>query len=388
MLDWLIIGGGVHGTHLSNLLLHEAGVPSGKLAVIDPFKAPLTAWRRRARACGMPYLRSPATHNIDLHILSVHRFARTPEGRPTADFIPNYYRPSTALFERHCDHVVRVRGLAGVRVAGLALAVRETGGGLMVSTNAGPMETRRVILTIGPPERPCWPGWALALRREGVPVSHVFDPAFRRPETPESMETVIIGGGITAVQAALALAPMTAGRITLISRHPLRIHNLDFDPCWIGPKCLRSYAGTPYPRRRAIIDAARHRGTVPEETAAAFDQLTREGRAAFRVGRVREASWRSGRIRISTDDGVWHADRILLATGFGPERPGGSLTDQMVGELGLETEACGYPVLDEGYRWHPRIFVTGALAELRGGPCARNIVGARNAGREILKAAL
>jgi hypothetical protein len=214
----------------------------------------------------------------------------------------------------------------------------------------------------------------------------VFDPDFRRGAMSAARETVILGGGITAVQLALALAGQTAGRITLISRHPLRINNLDFDPCWIGPKCLGSYVETPYAFRRGIVDGARHRGTVPEETAAAFDSLTGSGRARYRVADVRDASWASGRIRLMTDDGPFCADRIILATGFGPERPGGGLTDRMVAGLGLDTAACGYPILDAAYRWHPRIFVTGALAELRGGPCARNIVGARNAGREILKA--
>ena len=224
MLDWLIIGGGVHGTYLSNLLLHEAGVPVKRLAVLDPFEVPLTAWRRRARACGMPYLRSPATHNIDLHILSIHRFAQTGEGRPYADFIPNYYRPSTLLFERHCDHVVRVRALARVRVGGRAREIRETAGGLTVATHAGDLEARRVILAIGPPERMSWPDWAVALRRAGAPVSHVFDPAYQRPEHPDALQTVIIGGGITAVQAALALAPLAPRRITLLSRQIGRAH--------------------------------------------------------------------------------------------------------------------------------------------------------------------
>ena len=203
---------------------------------------------------------------------------------------------------------------------------------------------------------------------------------------PEFPETVILGGGITAVQLAIALAAAGSGRITLISRHPLRVNNLDFDPCWIGPKCLGAYVETPYTHRREIVDRARHRGTVPEETAARFNRLAAAGRVQYRVAEVRKASWSSGRIRLGTDDGACSADRIILATGFGPERPGGLLTERMVAGLGLEIAACGYPVLDAAYRWHPRIFVTGALAELRGGPSARNIVGARNAGREILKA--
>jgi thioredoxin reductase len=386
MLDWLIIGGGIHGTYLSNLLLTRASIPSEKLRVMDPFKTPLAAWRRRARACGMAYLRSPATHNIDLHILSVHRFAGTAAGRPHADFIPPYYRPSTGLFERHCDFVVQERGLDAVRIPGRALDIREAGNGLAVETDIGPVSTRRMILALGPGEHLCWPDWAREIRQEGGAVSHVFDPDFRREELPDRPEAVIIGGGVTAVQLALSLAREMSGRITLLSRHPLRINNLDFDPCWIGPKCLRSYAGTPYPLRRDIVDRARNRGTVPEETAAAFERLARSGRVIYRVADVRDASLDGDRIRLATDTGSCRADRIILATGFGPERPGGKLTDRMVEALDLETAGCGYPVLDDLYRWHPRIFVTGALAELRGGPCARNIVGVRNAGREILKA--
>lgn len=387
MLDWLIIGGGVHGTYLSNLLLNRAGVPPEKLRVIDPFETPLAVWRRRARACGMRYLRSPATHNIDLHILSVHRFAKAALGRAHADFIPPYYRPSSGLFERHCNHVVRERGLDRIRILGRALDVRETGGGLSVETDAGPLSARRVILALGQGDHLCWPDWALELQRSGGPVHHVFDPDFQREKLPDHPETVIIGGGITAVQLALSFVRKMTGRITLLSRHPLRINNLDFDPCWIGPKCLRSYLGTPYPDRRDVVDGARNRGTVPEEAAEAFERLVRSGRVAYRVANVRDALLDNGRIRLATDAGsCCPVDQIVLATGFGPQRPGGKLTDRMVEALDLETAACGYPVLDDLYRWHPRVFVAGALAELRGGPCSRNIVGVRNAGREILKA--
>ena len=44
---------------------------------------------------------------------------------------------------------------------------------------------------------------------------------------------------------------------------------------------------------------------------------------------------------------------------------------------------CGYPVVGEDLRWQERIFVTGPLAELQIGPCARNIIGARNVGRRL-----
>jgi hypothetical protein len=46
--------------------------------------------------------------------------------------------------------------------------------------------------------------------------------------------------------------------------------------------------------------------------------------------------------------------------------------------------ACGYPIVDQGLRWHEGIYVTGALAELEIGLVARNIIGARLAGERLL----
>ena len=76
-------------------------------------------------------------------------------------------------------------------------------------------------------------------------------------------------------------------------------------------------------------------------------------------------------------------DQVLLATGFAKDRPGGELIDSLV-ESGLPvSEFDGYPVVDAALRWHPRIHVSGALAELALGPSARNIAGARLAAERI-----
>ena len=42
-LDWLIVGGGVHGTILSHALVHRGGVSPACLRVLDPHQAPLAA---------------------------------------------------------------------------------------------------------------------------------------------------------------------------------------------------------------------------------------------------------------------------------------------------------------------------------------------------------
>jgi hypothetical protein len=43
-------------------------------------------------------------------------------------------------------------------------------------------------------------------------------------------------------------------------------------------------------------------------------------------------------------------------------------------------------IVDPNLRWHPRVFVSGPLAELELGPVSRNIAGARRAGDRIVNA--
>ena len=50
----------------------------------------------------------------------------------------------------------------------------------------------------------------------------------------------------------------------------------------------------------------------------------------------------------------------------------------------LPCAECGYPVVEPDLRWHPRIYVTGPLAELELGPASRNISGARRAADRIV----
>ena len=86
-------------------------------------------------------------------------------------------------------------------------------------------------------------------------------------------------------------------------------------------------------------------------------------------------------------DNMVTVNRILLATGFATQRPGGPMVDALIESASLTCASCGYPILDEHLRWHPRIFVSGPLAELELGPISRNIAGARRAGDRIVEAA-
>ena len=87
------------------------------------------------------------------------------------------------------------------------------------------------------------------------------------------------------------------------------------------------------------------------------------------------------------DGSVLQVHRILLATGFAPNRPGGKFVDQLIEAASLPCSECGYPIVDETLCWHPGIYVSGPLAELEIGPSSRNISGARRAAKRIVKVA-
>jgi lysine/ornithine N-monooxygenase len=383
MIEWLIVGGGIHGIYMSNLLTGGIGVERDDIRVLDPHSEPLACWLTHTKNSGMRYLRSPAAHNLDLDILSVYRFAKSKTGRPYADFADPYFRPSRGLFERHCRRVLNERGLSQLHIQGKATALHRDHSAVAVELESGErIAARHVLLAIGLSEQPYWPDWAVELRRQGEYVYHLFDPAFNRDRCTGSI--AVIGAGSSGAQLAVYLSEKQANRVTLFSRHPVRVSNYDFDPCWIGPKCMREFGHLDWNQRRRVIDQNRFPGTIPPDVALQLQTALKTGRLEMQVADIRRASHGGKGITLRLASGLSREfERVVLATGFCTERPGGDFVDQAIAEFDLKCNACGYPILDEYLRWHDHLFVTGPLAELQIGPCSRNIIGARNAGKRL-----
>ncbi|MGD8241731.1 MAG: FAD/NAD(P)-binding protein [Desulfobacterales bacterium] len=384
MIEWLIIGGGIHGTYLANLLVHLPGLGHDQVRILDPHETLLSVWQRNTANCGMAYLRSPATHNIDRPIFSLYRFAKTPQGRPHAAFIPPYNRPSRKLFQRHAQQVISANRLDRLHIRARAHSLARDGRTLIAATSGPTLRARRILLALGMGEQPCWPSWANRLKRRGARIGHIFDPDFNRRDWCHAERTVVLGGGITAVQTALKLSEESAGHVHLLSRHALRESQFDFNPCWIGPKCLRAFYRADYDQRRTTIDQARIPGSLPIEVLQAWRRASQNSRLHFKESECQGAVATGGGLRLDTTDGPIEADQIILATGFHNRRPGGAFIDRLIQDFDLQCNPCGYPIVDNDLRWAENIYATGPLAELQLGPCARNIVGARNAGRHLL----
>lgn len=213
-----------------------------------------------------------------------------------------------------------------------------------------------------------------------------FDPDiprldhFKRPIT-------IIGGGITAVHLALKLSALFPNDVTLLKRHPLRIHDFDSNPAWLGPKNQLSFRKQKsYKNRREVIRNARHKGSIPRDLYVKLLSYKRQGKLHIVDGEVEHARVSDGQVLLNNQGNnfIYKASTILLATGFQPGLPGKEWLTPIIQKYQLPCAECGYPIVSNSLRWGPNLYVTGALAELEIGPIARNISGARQAAGRIV----
>lgn len=387
-LDWLIVGGGIHGTHLAIRMLAAGKVSADRLRLLDPHPGPLHCWDHCTRSVGMKFLRSPAVHQLAASPFALYDFLRD---RPRPDepvFASPYNRPSLDLFRAHCEHLIREHAIRDLWIQGRAIGLRERGCQWVVETERGALHARRLIVAVGLGEQPHWPRWASALREMGGPVAHVFSPEFELPRSTGPI--VVVGGGISAVQIALACSEEAPGRVTLIARHAPRIAQFDSDPGWLGPLYLKGFAReSDLGRRRLAIASARHRGSMPPDVHEALEQAVATGALRTVHDTVATAQPAGDECLLHLEHGhdALRAAHVILATGFDARRPGAPWIDAAITALGLPCAECGYPRVDAALRWHPRLHVSGPLAELELGPAARNIAGARMAAERIVRAA-
>lgn len=383
--DWLIIGGGIHGTHLSLHLTRRGGVAPERIRVLDPHAAPLAVWDRVTRAVGMEYLRSPIVHNMHWDQGSLGLFARLNQQAPMTRFIPPFGRPSLELFNAHASHLIQKFGLDKLRIQGRAESIRRTESGWRVETSEGALDTNNIVLAIGLSEQPYWPEWARPFHAD-VRVQHIFEPDFDRDNLADWKHLIVTGGGITAAQVALALAERNPGTVTLVRRHDERVFDFDSDVGWMNAINLKRFALIENPdERRRVIRQARHRGSMPRDVANALAAAVQTGAIHLIESGVESLSVEKDGLCLTLSNGqTLSTDQIILATGYNQTRPGGVLVDNLIGAYELPLAACGYPVVSRTLEWTSGLYVSGPLAELEIGPAARNIIGARMAGQRLV----
>lgn len=384
MLSWLIIGGGPHGTYLSHLLVHGAGLARDRVRVLDPHAAPLAVWNRVTHNLQMFFLRSTCNEHLDLDPASMLKFSRSRAGRGRSQFLSGRPCPSLALFEAHSANVLDRYGLTGLRLKGHATAISPQGNCVRVETADGTIDSRNVILATGGNENLCIPDWAVEARKRDAPVCHALSSDFRLEDLRSSRCVAIVGGGMTSAHLAIALASYRR-EVLIIARHHMRVHHFDADLDNFQSVAIGNGLSS-----RDVVKAksngTRNDGSITPELADELCALMRRKEVRWVIGAIAgvdrgdDARW-----TLTLDDG-WRApvSAIVLATGLNSDIVLPHWLRKSAGECGLPLDDRGSPVINDGLCWHPRIRVIGRPAEARLGPLARNLVGARRAGGRIL----
>ncbi|NDJ53493.1 MAG: lysine N(6)-hydroxylase/L-ornithine N(5)-oxygenase family protein, partial [Chloroflexi bacterium] len=197
---------------------------------------------------------------------------------------------------------------------------------------------------------------------------------------------VIVGGGISAGQIALALAERAPGRVTLLTRRAIQEAHFETSACWTGQRCRAAFARTlDYRKRRWMIDEATQSGSMPPAVRRAIQVAVSEGRLEHPIDQVEATRPNAdGSLSLTLASGaVLEAERVILATGFSKARPGSPWLDETIHNLGLRVATDGFPILNYRLEWCPGLAVSGPLAELELGPAAPNIVGAHLAAERL-----
>lgn len=396
MYDLLIVGGGLQGVFFAHALHSRRIIDAKRIAIADPNQSLAAVWTARSARVGMDMLRSPSSHNIDPDYRALRRFARRREYNLASHLRYPYARPSLELFNDHLRETISAERLTRSHLQCRVESIDALRNGYRAHTTQGAIESKLVLIATGPGGVHT-PAFLAKYSNEDTRISHLFagTDAIDSPSVPEEdphadaasngERILILGGGISAWQAALRYARLGAGRVTLASPHPIRVSIFDSDPCYMGPKCGDEYRALPIPERLKTLQAVRYPGTVPPELASTARSACARGEVDTLQMTAIELRRNSCGIRVVGETGETsdEYDRVTAATGLSCDIPYPKFIDSTSERLSLPVYDSGHPVLANDLSWARGLFVTGRLGELVIGPQAGNIVGAHLALRRI-----
>lgn len=399
--EWAVIGAGLQGSYFSALISHYR--LRENCVILDDQDFMLQRWLRRTYNCRMKYMRSTSVHHLSLDPASLLEFASY-HSFGAEHFTQPYLRPSLALFNAHCQDVLRNYRLEVMwqqaRLLGLKRLGSRRGQNSLwqLRTSRGELRVKNLLLALGDcgPAWP-WPGFTVEAPWKAV-IHHLSAMDFDLEQVLAGCvgmtegRLCILGGGISAAQLVHYLLEHTQNQILWLLKREIQNFQFDSEPAWLL-KNLDDFQKNPELKQRwEIIARERHKGSVPPELWQQILQV-RQGRLSIET--IEEAPPQLKRdtagnpileFALQGGGGSITAHTLICASGLNYQLPDFLLDLAREEGLGLLESPHGpKPALRDGLEWAPGLFLTGRLAELFLGPAAGNIGGARVAGRYLQK---
>jgi hypothetical protein len=374
--DWVIVGGGLIG---SALALYIKSHVTEDFTLVDPYPKPIQQWETWARNCGMTHMRSTASHSLSWDFHGLWAYIKRQGRDPMAEFLPPNKRPSLEDFLRYSGFLCQEYHLLDHWLRGRVQGLLSHGGYWEVNLASGQtLHARRVLLALGGRQSPAIPEvFRQLLNSPGAHRVHfLIGPPLG--ELPPG-RVLVVGGGIAGVQKSLQLSGQ-GYEVVLLTEGELKPSLYDHDVAFNGPKKreeLRKLEGAVLAR---MVSENKLNGTVPPELIQSLEQGVNEGKIQRIIG-LQGAKLCSQGIQLWGQGFSLVVDRIILATGFEEKVPKNPLVEGLVAQ-GFPQEA-GYPQLAEDLSWQEGLQVAGAMAELKLGPGAGNLIGHHLARRRI-----
>ncbi|GLY48865.1 oxidoreductase [Lentzea sp. NBRC 102530] len=335
MTDVVVIGAGQAGLSAS-YFLQRRGVDH---VVLDANPAPGGAWLHR-----WPSLRMRTVHGI--HELPGMPFEQPSPDERANEAIPSYFARYEQLFD-----------LPVVRPVDVASVV-DDGASLKVETSAGVWTARGLINATGTWRRPFWPYYP---GQESFAGRQLHTADYQGPSDFAGKRVVVVGGGASATQLLMEIAPVAAAT-RWVTRH---------EPVWREGPFTEDYG-------RWVVGMVEERvraGLIPRSVVSVTGlSLNDETRAAREAGVLERWPMFS---EVTPSGVVWasgerfDADVILWATGFRHDL-------EHLAPLRLRGAGGGIQVEGTRVVSDPRIHLVGY------GPSASTI-GANRAGRAAVR---
>ncbi|WP_328731075.1 NAD(P)/FAD-dependent oxidoreductase [Streptomyces caniferus] len=297
-VEVVVVGAGQAGLAAAFHLRRVGFEPDRDFVVLDHSPRPGGAWQFR-----WPTLTFEKVHGM--HALPGMELTGADPLRPSSEVIGAYFERYERTFGLRVHRPVNV------------MAVREGGGPppwtdpagtlgrgrLLVATSEGDYAARALINATGTWDRPFWPRFP---GQEMFGGRQLHSSEYRGPEDFRGARIVVVGGGTSAVQQLMEIAPVAAAT-TWVTRRPPVFREGPFD-------AERGRAAV------ALVEERVRQGLPPRSVVSVTGLQMTEAVRRAREGGVLERLPLFARLTptgVSWDDGrTVEADVILYATGF------------------------------------------------------------------------